>query len=107
MVQTANENLRTVKEFKKKLARKWRLTKVVFFGSRAKGVFREDSDFDLLLVSKDFDEIPFYERAKQVYLEWRKHYPLEVFCYTPREVEDKVRQRYNIVCEALETGVVV
>jgi uncharacterized protein len=49
------EGLRFVKEFGKKLVNNFALKKLILFGSCARGDFREDSDFDLIVVSDEFE----------------------------------------------------
>ncbi|MEM2282057.1 MAG: nucleotidyltransferase domain-containing protein [Candidatus Hadarchaeales archaeon] len=70
------------------------------FGSRARGDFLEESDWDMLVVSSAFAKIPFPERAT---------YPLrklplrrvELLCYTPDEIR-KRRGEEGIIKEALK-----
>ncbi|MEI7961292.1 MAG: nucleotidyltransferase domain-containing protein [archaeon] len=107
MVQTTNKNLEIVKNFKKKAEKIINLQKLVFFGSRAKGIFSEESDFDLLLVSKDFENQPFYKRPVELYLNWKEAYPLELMCYTPEELKRKSQNPLSLVSEALKTGITI
>lgn len=105
MVQTTNKNIDVVKKFKKKTEKIVDLQKLIFFGSRAKGTFNEDSDFDLILVSKDFEDQPFYKRPVQLYINWKEEYPLELICYTPQELKKKLKNPFSIAFEALKTGI--
>jgi len=107
MVQTAIKNLEIVKKYKKRTEKLVSLQKMIFFGSRAKGTFHEDSDFDLILVSKDFEEQPFYKRPVPLYLTWKEDYPLELICYTPEELKKKLQNPFSIATEALKTGISV
>lgn len=73
---------------------------VYLFGSRARGDFLEGSDWDILIVSPDFANIPFPERATFVL----KRMPLrgvELLCYTEEEFEKK-SEEIGIVQEALK-----
>lgn len=68
------------------------------FGSRARGDYLEESDWDLLLVSPQFADIPFPERATMLL----KRIPLrrvELLCYTEEEFRERVKE-IGIVAEA-------
>ena len=103
-----NPNVGVVEKFKRKLSKKLDIEKLVLFGSRARQNFSDESDFDLLVISKDFEGVPWYLRGKDIYLEWRDSRPLEVLCFTPSEVKRKMEFPVRgIVAEAIETGVSV
>ena len=51
-----------LKSFIKKAKKKFRLDKVLLFGSRARGDWLVTSDVDILLVSDDFEGIEMRER---------------------------------------------
>ncbi len=103
MVQTTNQNLKTVKNYLKKL-KKINVEKAIFFGSRAKGNFYEDSDFDLIVVSKEFKNLKLGRRVLLAYRFWENNSALEVLCYTPEEFEER-KDGLNIVSEAIKTGI--
>lgn len=70
------------------------------FGSRAKGEYLEGSDWDLMVVSDDFEGISFPERATF----FIKYIPLrrtDIFCYTKKEFKKKAKE-IGIVSEALK-----
>lgn len=104
MVQEPNKNLELVRKFKRKLEKNIRVEKLVLFGSRAKGTFSRYSDFDLLIVSNNFKGVPWYKRPAKLYLRWNEDYPLELLCYTPKEVMERVGKS-GVVSEAMNTGV--
>ncbi|MBI5178470.1 MAG: nucleotidyltransferase domain-containing protein [Nitrospinae bacterium] len=62
--------------------------KVILYGSYATGTFREDSDIDLVVISRDFAGKDFWERieilAKAVYVVFQ---PIEAVAMTPEEWE--------------------
>lgn len=100
--------MNVVARFKKALASKLFIDKLVLFGSRAKGVFSENSDFDLLIVSKDFEGVPLHKRALQAYLTWSDDRPAEILCFTPEEVKTRLRNPIRgVLREAFETGIVI
>lgn len=105
MVQKANLNLKIVKRFREKIGRTFKIDKIVLFGSRANGTFNEQSDFDILLISKDFKKIQKHKRAIIPYLKWNEKYPLELLCLTPEEFEAGKKEPWGIIAEALKTGI--
>ena len=68
------------------------------FGSRARGDYLEESDWDLMIISPEFAGIPFPERATMLV----KKIPLrrvELLCYTEEEFKERVKE-IGIVAEA-------
>ncbi|MBS3132448.1 nucleotidyltransferase domain-containing protein [Candidatus Woesearchaeota archaeon] len=98
------KNLELATKFKKKIGKSIDLDRFILFGSRAGSGFRQDSDFDLLIISKDFEKIPWYKRAGRFYLMWDEDYPLEILCYTPEEIERR-KGKVGIISEAMQKGV--
>jgi uncharacterized protein len=94
-----------VTDFIEKVREKYRITQAILFGSRARGDHLADSDYDVLLVSPDFQGIFFSQRSALMYDFWT-HWPLEIepLCYTPEEFEAK-KQQIGIVSEAVREGV--
>ena len=88
--------LRNLKEF--------RIERAILFGSRARGDWLKESDWDLLLVSPDFAGLSFQERIKRALDSWKGPMDLEVLCYTPEELSRKSRQ-IGIVQTALREGI--
>lgn len=95
-----------VRRFVKKLREKIRVEKVILFGSRARGDHLEDSDVDLIVVSRDFEGLPFFERMDKLILLWESPLNLELLCYTPEEFERK-RKEIGTVRQAVKEGVEV
>lgn len=104
MVQTKNKNLEVVKKYSKRLQKSFDIDLFIFFGSRARGNFNEDSDFDLIIVSKDFEDRPWHKRPIKAYLKWTENYPLEILCYTPKEFET-MKKKSRIIQEAVKEGI--
>ena|SRR3989344_9624283 len=94
-------------DFVKKARKKYNITKAIFFGSRARGDYLKDSDYDIILVSPDFEGIFFTQRISRMYEFW-KHYPAEIepICYTPKEFEKKKKQ-IGMVKKANEEGIII
>lgn len=99
--ETVDANLR---EFLNAVSEKFHLEKVILFGSRARGDFLNNSDYDLIIVSSDFAEFSFIERMSEMYKYWNAEPALEAFCYTPHEFARKSAQ-IGIVGEAVREGI--
>lgn len=104
-MQQTNMNLSLVKKFKQKAGKIVKINKMILFGSRAKGNFSEESDFDLLIVSNEFEQKPFHKRAIELYAAWGEKYPLELICYTEKEFKQKKANPYSIAATAAKTGI--
>ena len=82
------------------------IERVIFFGSRSRNDHLECSDFDVIVVSDDFEKIFFTDRISKMYKYWKSPKSLEIFCYTLKEFERKKRQ-LCIVKKAVETGIII
>ncbi len=61
------------------------------FGSRARGTFSTDSDYDIAVVSSDFEGMNFTERQRFIRPVMRDvldDVAMDVVCYTPEEYEE-------------------
>lgn len=94
----------TIRNFTRKLAKRIHLTKAILFGSRASNTHLKHSDYDVILVSPDFQGIHFTERASEVLRKVEKHFPLDLLCYTPKEFNEKKKQ-ICIVRKAVREGI--
>ena len=62
--------------------------RILLYGSYAKGIAREDSDIDLLLISELFEVMNIRERLELLGIAAGKVFePIEAFGYTPEEIE--------------------
>ena len=86
------------------LKRRFHPDKILLFGSRARGDHLEESDIDLIIVSKEFRNLPFRERMIQAYSFWDSAIDLEQICYTPEEFEE-MKKRIGIVQQAVNEGI--
>lgn len=82
------------------------LQKVILFGSQATGQATEESDIDLIIVSRDFEKMNFFKRASTMRKIWNLNYPVDFLCFTPDEFEYK-KNRISIVSEALKEGIII
>ena len=95
-----------IKEFINKLEQDYDVKKVIFFGSRAIGKTRKNSDIDLIIVSDDFENMSFFDRGASMYNYWPWLIPVDFLCYTSKEF-NILQKRISIVKEALNEGIVV
>ena len=78
--------------------------KVILFGSRARGDWLQESDYDFIVVSRRFQDVPWPYRPLELYRLWHGSPGVELLCYTPEEFERKSRE-ISIVAEALKEGI--
>ncbi|EEB73841.1 nucleotidyltransferase domain-containing protein [Thermococcus sp. AM4] len=91
------------------IKRRYPDARVVFFGSRIRGDYLKDSDYDIIVVSKAFRGKHFTRRSSEVLrILWDAGIvgDFEILCYTPEEFERK-KKNLGIVREALREGVVL
>ncbi|MBI3027508.1 nucleotidyltransferase domain-containing protein [Candidatus Woesearchaeota archaeon] len=93
-----------IESFAETIKNKFDIDKLIFFGSRAKGTYKKGSDYDFILVSKDFRGIKFTDRTSKIYPYWKYKDSIEPLCYTPKEF-NKLKKQITIVREAVEHGI--
>lgn len=98
--------MKLLSQYLKKVNKKFKIEKAILFGSRAKDDWLLKSDVDLILISKEFENIPFRKRMSEVLEYWDEYIDLEVICYTPEEF-NKLSRMITIVKEAKEKGIVL
>lgn len=105
MAQATDERVeRFRREVLPVLVERFRPEAVIVFGSRVRGDALKDSDLDVLVVSADFEGVPWLERPVRVYRECDIRFGVELLCYTPAEFARK-REELGIVQAALREGV--
>jgi len=86
-----------------------RVSRVLVFGSRARGDFEDSSDLDLLIISPDFEGMYLEDRCKLLLKCWgRENYlklRINAYGYTPKEF-NKAKSCDPLVRKALRDGVV-
>jgi predicted nucleotidyltransferase len=95
-----------IRKFKEKISENIRIDEMLIFGSFARGDMKEDSDIDIILVSRDFSGVKPMKRSVKLYMLWDLPYPVDFICYTPEEFE-RLKNKPSIVREALEEGIAV
>ncbi len=96
--------IKQLKAYKHAVSKDIPLYKMIFFGSRAKGRFHQDSDIDIVIVSPQFKGLNFFQRGAKMYDYWNLRYPVDFLCYTPEEF-NKLKKQITIVKEAVDNGI--
>ena len=92
--------------FIRKVRAEYSDSRIILFGSRAKGNHLMDSDYDIIIISRKFGNTGFAQRIERVQSLWDGKNDLEPLCYTPEEFGEKASE-IGIVKEALKSGVVL
>lgn len=102
MVKTGQQIEEIIKQYTSKLVDLGiGVVRVILFGSYAKGHPREDSDIDLIVVSKDFERMNIRERLEILGIaSARIMQPIQAKGYTPQEIESKEKDLF--LSEVLE-----
>jgi predicted nucleotidyltransferase len=95
-----------VSVFVSRLRKRYRVRRLILFGSRAEGRADEWSDYDFVVVSPDFEGVPFLKRLPDLYELWDAPVGIDILCYTPAEFEQLASQA-TLVRDAAGTGVMV
>jgi hypothetical protein len=93
-----------VYDFARRLREELDADRIILFGSRARGDWLKESDYDFIVVSQRFDGVPWPYRPAELYLLWHGSPGVELLCYTPDEFQRKSSE-ISIVAEALKEGV--
>ena len=93
-----------LRRFRRRVSKRYKVQRMILFGSRARGKTHEFSDVDLILVSPWFRRRGAISRAYPMHLEWDLGYPVDFLCYTPEEFR-RLSARAGPVREALREGI--
>jgi hypothetical protein len=100
------EGIEEIIDFLNKVKENFHPDLIILFGSRARGDYLHDSDFDLIIVSPDFQDVHFMERIYQILEFWDYDWDVDILPYTPKEFQKKKNQ-IGIVNQAVREGLVV
>ena len=106
MVRATTDEER-LRRYKAALNKRIPIKEMILFGSRAKGTARPNSDYDLVIISRDFKDVPFRERPMPCMELWDINlFPTgaDILCYTPAEFKAKQRT-LNVASIAAKEGV--
>jgi len=87
---------RGLEEFVEKLRAAYGDAEVYLFGSYARGDWMEDSDVDVIVVSKAFKGIDMPRRIGKVRNLAPKHIAFQILAYTPEEFQERLRRSVTL-----------
>jgi predicted nucleotidyltransferase len=79
---------------------------ILLFGSRARNEYLKESDYDFIIVSREFEGVHFLKRIEKLLLFWDLDWDVDILPYTPEEFQKK-RNEIGIVNEALKEGIIL
>lgn len=88
--------------------KKLNISKIIIFGSQAKGTETEESDIDIIIVSEDFKRKNIFKRAdmtKDAEIRTIRKFmvPLDIITITPEEYENKT----SLIAEYAHMGKII
>lgn len=109
MAKNRIKSRQIIKEYAYELKKRIKISKIILFGSAARGKMNEDSDFDLIVLSDTFKKMSFIKRL-QLLSHARtgnvRKIPMDILGYTPAEAR-KLSQSSSMLKEAFEQGKLV
>lgn len=95
---------REVQEFIKAVKKSYTPELFLLFGSRAKNTNLPSSDYDMLIISKKFEGVPFTDRLTPIHKLWHLMEDLECICITPKEYS-RTKTMVSVIRKAVSEGV--
>jgi len=95
---------RAFSRFVGEVKRRYRPVLILLFGSRARGEALKNSDYDLLVVSSQFEGVPLTDRMTDIYKMWSLREGLDCLCLSPEEF-DRASAMISIVQLASREGI--
>lgn len=95
--------MKSIHKYIQKISEYYKIEAIILFGSYAKGTNQEDSDIDIAIISKDFEDI-IEDGAKLIGLTWKIDTRIEP--HPIREVDFK-EQANPFIREVIQTGIKV
>jgi predicted nucleotidyltransferase len=97
----------TLRRFAVRLREKIGATRVLLFGSHARGTAQPDSDYDMIIVSPGFEGVHRFDRArglKDLFYEVGGPAPMDLICLTPEEF-DQASRHITLVAAVLPEAI--
>ena len=104
IIEYTEEKRRIAEAMADRIASQVNPERILLFGSVARGEARETSDVDLIVVEES--DLTFKQRMNFLYSEIERHDEVDMFWYTPEELET-MRKTSSFVRRAIEEGVVL
>lgn len=83
---------KAIAQFRRLLTRHYPDAQAYLFGSYANGTWLEDSDLDIIVISKEFSDQTFAARVESVRRLAPREKPFEIIAYTPSEFREAQRR---------------
>lgn len=101
------KQIKIILPYLKKIKEEFKPDKVILFGSRARGDYKAESDYDLLIIAKVFKGKNIYDRSVAAY-HLKRNVPvaMDIICLTPTEFEKK-KKEIGIIQEAAKEGITI
>lgn len=96
--------IKELTRFSQEISKEYPLQRMILFGSQATGKATQNSDIDLIIVSKKFQKKRWLKRSPPLYIKWHLDYPVDFLCYTPEEFERK-KSQIGLIRQALKEGI--
>ena len=94
-----------VKKFINLIVKKFKIRKIIIFGSFARGDYHKGSDLDLIIVG-EFKE-RFIDRIGKILELNNSDLEIDVMVYTEEELQKMIQEKRPFIEQALEEGIVV
>jgi uncharacterized protein len=95
-----------IKDFKKTMKKRYPNSKILLFGSRARGDNLKGSDFDFIIIDDSFKEKQMVRRLEEVYDFWTYKYNADIIPYTQNEFNEFSKE-ICIAGKAKEEGIFI
>ncbi len=95
-----------IEDFITQVKKRYHPELILLFGSRARDDHLKHSDYDIIIVSEEFEGIHFLERIYQLLEFWDYNFDVDILPYTPDEFNKK-RNQIGIVNQAIKEGIVL
>ena len=98
-----------INEYASELKKRIHISKIILFGSAARGKMTENSDIDIIVLSQDFKKMGFLKRLtllSHARVGKTRKIAMDIFGYTPEEAKNLSRSS-SMLKEALTQGKIV
>ena len=106
-----DETLKKIKQVILETAKKYgiEIDRIILFGSRARGDYREDSDWDILIVTgEEYSKKKILNFIASLKIELaRREIPNDIVVKSRRELEKDLEYRYTVSYTAVKEGIAI
>ena len=109
MAKVKIEPQELIKEYALELRKKINISKIILFGSAARGEMKEESDLDLIVISRTFKKMGFLKRLQFLSHSRRglsRRVAMDILGYTPAEAK-KLALTSSMLRESMRQGKVI